>query len=124
MEIKTKDIIIYGAAAIGVYLIYNKFFKKTAVVVPSKVVIPSTNSSSAVISYTYPMGIAKDGTSIQLNEGDYVADGQETAVLFHGQLRPITAAYAAKYTIGDWNRTKILDEVSYQSIPRGAVLDA
>jgi hypothetical protein len=127
MEIKTKDIIIYGAAALGVYFIYNKFFKKTAVVttakVPAKVVIPSTPSSPAVISYTYPMGIGKDGGPIELHEGDYVADGQETAVLFHGQLRPITAAYAAAYTVGSWDRTKILDEVSYRSIPRGAVLD-
>jgi hypothetical protein len=127
MEIKTKDIIIYGAAAIGVYFIYSKFFKKpaaTTATVPAKTVIPATTSSAPVVKYKYPMGIAKDGSPVTLNEGDYVADGTETAILFNGQLRPITAAYADKYTVGTWDRTKILDEVSYRSIPRGAVLDA
>jgi hypothetical protein len=136
MEIKTKDIIIYGAAAIGVYFIYSKFLKKKGPAastatnavkgasVPAKVVIPATTTTPPVVKYTYPMGIAKDGSPVTLNEGDYVADGTETAILFNGQLRPITAAYANKYTVGTWDRTKILDEVSYRSIPRGAVLDA
>jgi hypothetical protein len=128
MEIKTKDIIIYAAAAIGVYVIYKKFMKKPAAVatdtVPAKTVIPATTTTPPVVKYKYPMGIAKDGSPVTLNEGDYVADGTETAILFNGQLRPITAAYANKYTVGTWDRTKILDEVSYRSIPRGAVLDA
>ena len=133
MEIKTKDIIIYGAAAIGVYFIYSKFKKSPAVVstpkettakVPAKVLIPSTPSSPAVVKYTYPEGIGKDGSRFPLNEGDYVANGQESAILYNGKLRPFTAAYAAMYTVGTWDRTKILDNIVYSSIPRGAVLDA
>ena len=70
------------------------------------------------------MGIGKDGSTFELKEGDYVANGEETAVLYGGELRPITKAYADKYTWGTWDRTKILDNVVYRSIPRGAVLDA
>ena len=128
MEIKTSDIIIYGAAALGIYFIYSKFKKSPVVVstakVPAKVLIPSTPSSPAVVKYTYPEGIGKDGSRFPLNEGDYVANGQESAILYNGQLRPFTAAYAAMYTVGTWDRTKILDNIVYSSIPRGAVLDA
>jgi hypothetical protein len=70
------------------------------------------------------MGIGKDGSRFPLYEGDYVANGQETAVLYNGELRPITAAYANTYAYGTWDRTKILDNIVYSSIPRGAVLDA
>ena len=127
---------MYGAAAIGVYFIYNKFFKKAAATattavkaastqtVPAKVLIPATSATPPVVKYTYPMGIGKDGSQFPLNEGDYVANGEESAILYNGQLRPFTAAYAAKYTVGTWDRTKILDNIVYSSIPRGAVLDA
>jgi hypothetical protein len=74
-------------------------------------------------SYVYPLGIGKDGSTFPLNEGDYVANGVETAILYNGELRPITAAYAARYAAGTWGRTKILDNIVYSSIPRGAVMD-
>ncbi len=59
-----------------------------------------------------------------MNDGDYVANGEETAILYQGKLRPMTAAYANKFAAGTWERTKIIDNIVYSSIPRGAVLDA
>ena len=82
------------------------------------VVVPESQKG-----YVYPLGIGKDGSTFPLYEGDYVANGQETAILYQGKLRPITAAYAAAYAAGTWERTKILDNIVYSSIPRGAVMD-
>jgi hypothetical protein len=90
----------------------NVPIKETVVVVPQ--------SSK---KYEYPLGIGMDGSTFPLNEGDYVANGVETAILFNGQLRPVTAAYVDRYGPNSWSRTKILDNIVYSSIPRGAVLD-
>ena len=119
MEKNTKLIIsAIGLGGLGYFLYKKGFFsKKTAVVTPIV-------STPIVKTPTYPMGIGKDGSKFPLSEGDYVANGEETAILYGGELRPITAAYAAKYTVGTWDRTKILDNIVYSSIPRGAVLDA
>jgi hypothetical protein len=84
-----------------------------------------TAAPATTTKYTYPEGIGKDdGKKFELNDGDYVANGQETAILYQGQIRPMTAAYAAKFAAGHWPRTKIIDNIVYSSIPRGAVLDA
>lgn len=116
MEQNTKMVLVaVGLGGLG-YLLYKKgYFSKTKTPV-APIEVAETR--------TYPMGIGKDGSTFELNEGDYVANGEETAVLYGGELRPITASYAAKYTAGTWDRTKILDNVVYRSIPRGAVLDA
>ena len=144
MEIKTKDIIIYGAAAIGVYLIYNKFFKKTAVVVPSKVVIPSTNSSSAVVTPTkvipqpiadgtinaYPIGEVLSsnqtgnvdtGVQIQLKEGDAVKGISETIyVLKDGKKHPVSGAWWIYHYGENFNGTFIqLSDFTISLIPTG-----
>jgi hypothetical protein len=52
-----------------------------------------------------------------------VANGVESAQLYQGQLRPYTAAYAARYLPNAWPTTKIIPDIVYRSIPRGAVLD-
>jgi hypothetical protein len=83
-----------------------------------------TAAPATTTKYTYPEGIGKDGKKFELNDGDYVANGQETAILYQGLLRPMTAAYANIFAAGTWERTKILDNIVYSSIPRGAVLDA
>lgn len=83
-----------------------------------------TAAPATTTKYTYPEGIGKDGKKFELNDGDYVANGEETAILYQGKLRPMTAAYANKFAAGTWERTKILDNIVYSSIPRGAVLDA
>jgi hypothetical protein len=116
MEIKLKEIaIIGGVAALGYYL-YTKMKKPTSAA-------KKTSVGKAAVPYKYPMGIGKDGSTFELKDGDYVANGEETAYLLNGELRPITAAYAAKFAYGTWDRTKILDNAVYISIPRGAVLD-
>ena len=119
MEQNTKMVLAaVGLGGLGYYLYKKGFFsKKTAT---TEVV----TTLETVSEPKYPMGIGKDGSKFPLSEGDYVANGEETAVLYGGELRPITAAYAAKFAYGTWERTKILDNVVYRSIPRGAVLDA
>lgn len=82
-----------------------------------------TAAPATTTKYTYPEGIGKDGKKFELNDGDYVANGEETAILYQGKLRPMTAAYANKFAAGTWERTKIIDNIVYSSIPRGAVLD-
>ena len=135
MEKNTKLIIAaVGLGGLGFFLYKKGLFSKktttTAVVkTPESEPILSPIDEVLVVpasakTYIYPMGIGKDGSRFPLNEGDYVANGQETAVLYNGELRPITAAYANTYAWGTWERTKILDNIVYSSIPRGAVLDA
>lgn len=135
MEQNTKIIIAaVGLGGLG-YFLYKKgyFGKKSASMPnsPNSPIAPTTNKTNDILvvpasakTYIYPMGIGKDGSRFPLNEGDYVANGQETAVLYNGELRPITAAYANTYAYGTWDRTKIIDNIVYSSIPRGAVLDA
>lgn len=80
--------------------------------------IPVTNTlvptQTNVEAYVYPAG---------LQELDFVANGVETAQLYQGQLRPMTAAYAQMYAPNHWANTKIIPDIIYRSIPRGAVLD-
>ena len=125
------------AIAIGGAAVYYFFFRKKAApttMLPAAAVVTSSLPKLAPVEqvvvvpesqkgYVYPLGIGKDGSTFPLYEGDYVANGQETAILYQGKLRPITAAYAAKYAAGTWERTKILDNIVYSSIPRGAVMD-
>jgi hypothetical protein len=125
MEQNTKIIIAaIGLGGLGYYL-YKKGFFGNASIAQVQPIPPTIVPSKPVVKIpTYPMGIGKDGSMFELKEGDYVANGEETAVLYGGELRPITKAYADKFTWGTWDRTKILDNVVYRSIPRGAVLDA
>jgi hypothetical protein len=121
MEQNTKMVLVaVGLGGLGYFLYKKGFFGKKAADMPSSPIAPTQVAKKP----TYPMGIGKDGSTFELKEGDYVANGEETAVLYGGELRPITAAYAAKFAYGTWERTKILDNVVYRSIPRGAVLDA
>jgi hypothetical protein len=132
MEQNTKIIIAaVGLGGLGYFLYKKGYFGKKLATMPNSPIAPTTNKTNEVLvvpasakTYVYPMGIGKDGSRFPLNEGDYVANGQETAVLYNGELRPITAAYANTYAYGTWDRTKIIDNIVYSSIPRGAVLDA
>ena len=132
MEQNTKIIIAaVGLGGLGYFLYKKGYFGKKSATMPNSPIAPTTKTTSDVLvvpasakTYIYPMGIGKDGSRFPLNEGDYVANGQETAVLYNGELRPITAAYANTYAYGTWDRTKIIDNIVYSSIPRGAVLDA
>jgi len=85
----------------GLGLLYYYFTRKKTTMLP-----PAKTS--------YPEG---------LNELDFVANGVETAQLYQGQLRPMTAAYAQRYAPNHWAITKIIPDVVYRSIPRGSVLD-
>jgi hypothetical protein len=121
MEQNTKIIIAaVGLGGLGYFLYKKGYFGKSQA--PIAPIAPTTTTKKS--APTYPMGIGKDGSTFELKEGDYVANGEETAILYGGELRPITKAYADKFTWGTWDRTKILDNVVYRSIPRGAVLDA
>jgi hypothetical protein len=121
-ENKNTIWIAMGLGVVGLYL-YMKSKKKVAAPVAPTTSTTTTKTTAAPKS-KYPMGIGKDGSYFELKDGDYVANGQETAVLYNGELRPITAAYANTFAYGTWDRTKILDNIVYSSIPRGAVLDA
>lgn len=121
---KTDILIVLGVGAVGYYL-YSKSKNDMPLNLQPTAPIPMpTTAPAETTKYTYPEGIGKDdGKKFQLNDGDYVANGVETAVLYQGKLRPMTAAYAAKFAAGSWERTKIIDNIVYDSIPRGAVLD-
>jgi hypothetical protein len=121
-ENKNTIWIAMGLGVVGLYL-YMKSKKKVAAPVAPTTSTTTTRTTAAPKS-KYPMGIGKDGSYFELKDGDYVANGQETAVLYNGELRPITEAYANTFAYGTWDRTKILDNIVYSSIPRGAVLDA
>jgi hypothetical protein len=121
-ENKNTIWIAMGLGVVGLYL-YMKSKKKVAAPVAPTTSTTTTKTTAAPKS-KYPMGIGKDGSYFELKDGDYVANGQETAVLYNGELRPITEAYANTFAYGTWDRTKILDNIVYSSIPRGAVLDA
>ena len=130
MEQNTKLIIAaIGVGGLGYYLYKKGLFSKTTTTTAVETTPESSTIDEVLVvpasakTYIYPMGIGKDGSRFPLYEGDYVANGQETAVLYNGELRPITAAYANTYAYGTWDRTKILDNIVYSSIPRGAVLD-
>ena len=101
----------------GLGLLYYFFMRKKNAIPVIKPLIPSTTNvptEPKVEPYVYPAG---------LFELDVVANGVESAQLYQGQLRPFTAAYAAKYLPNSWPSTKIIPQIIYASIPRGAVLD-
>ena len=116
-----KNIIYIGLGGLAIYYLF--FRKKSAAVT-----VPAGGASVVTASmpkgYVYPLGIGMDGSTFPLNEGDYVANGVETAILYQGKLHPVTARYVDKYGANSWSRTKILDNIVYSSIPRGEVLDA
>jgi len=96
----------------GLGLLYYYFTrKKTTMLPPATIIKPSVTN---VAKYEYPEG---------LFELDVVANGVETAQLYQGQLRPLTAAYVDRYLPNSWATTKIIPDIVYRSIPRGAVLD-
>ena len=102
----------------GLGLLYYYFMRKSSNTMPViKALVPKTNdvpTQTNVEAYVYPQG---------LFELDLVANGVESAQLYQGQLRPYTAAYAAMYLPNSWPNTKIIPDIVYRSIPRGAVLD-
>ena len=101
----------------GLGLLYYFFTRKKNAIPVIKPLIPSTTNVPAqpkVEPYVYPAG---------LFELDTVANGVESAQLYQGQLRPFTAAYAAKYLPNSWPTTKIIPDIVYRSIPRGGTLD-
>ena len=96
---------------------YYYFTRKKNPIPVIKPLIPATSNvptQTNVESYVYPEG---------LQELDLVANGVESAQLYKGQLRPYTAAYAARYLPNSWPNTKIIPQIIYASIPRGAILD-
>jgi hypothetical protein len=127
-----KNWLLIGGVAAAAWYFFLRNPKKTTMTTTTPKVPPTTNvpvKETVVVvpqaskDYVYPLGRGKDGSTFILNEGDYVGNGSESAVLYNGQLRPFTAAWASVYAVGTWDRTKILDQVVYSSIPRGAVLD-
>jgi len=101
----------------GLGLLYYFFMRKKNPIPVIKPLIPSTTNvptQTNVEPYVYPAG---------LFELDVVANGVESAQLYQGQLRPFTAAYGDRYLPNSWPTTKIIPDIVYRSIPRGAVLD-
>ena len=101
----------------GLGLLYYFFMRKKNAIPVIKPLIPSTTNlptQPKVEPYVYPAG---------LFELDVVANGVESAQLYQGQLRPFTAAYGDRYLPNHWPSTKIIPDIVYRSIPRGAVLD-
>lgn len=109
MKKNLLPILIGGAA------VYYFFFRKKAVVP----VIPK----AAVVPTSLPK--PKEGYPSGLVEGDYVKGGSDATVyvLYKGEKRPMTAAWAARYAVGTWDRTKFVDQVVLMDIPTGSVLD-
>jgi len=108
----------------GLGLLYYYFMRKSTNTIPViRAGVPKTNdvpqsidvpTQTNVEAYVYPLG---------LQELDFVANTEEIGQLFQGQLRPMTAAYVNKYAPDSWPKTKIIPDIVYRSIPRGAVLD-
>ena len=98
----------------GLGLLYYYFMRKKTNTIPVQTLMPNIPSQTNVSADIYPAG---------LYELDLVANGVESAQLYKGQLRPYTAAYAAMYLPNSWPNTKIIPDIVYRSIPRGAVLD-
>lgn len=97
----------------GLGLLYYYFMRKktNTMLPPATIIKPSVTN---IAKYEYPEG---------LYELDVVANGVESAQLYQGQLRPFTAAYGDRYLPNSWPTTKIIPDIVYRSIPRGAVLD-
>jgi len=106
-----KGNLIFIVGGLGLLYYYYMRNKKTIMLPPATIIKPSVTN---IAKPTYPEG---------LYELDFVANGVETAQLYQGQLRPMTAAYAQMYAPNHWANTKIIPDIIYRSIPRGAVLD-
>ena len=106
-----KGNLIFIVGGLGLLYYYFTRKKTTAILPPATIIKPSVTN---IAKPTYPEG---------LNELDFVANGVETAQLYQGQLRPMTAAYAQMYAPNHWAITKIIPDIVYRSIPRGEVLD-
>jgi len=104
-----KGNLIYILGGLGLY--YYFFMRKKPMMLPNVLVKPSATN---IAKYEYPQGLV---------ELDVVANGVESAQLYQGQLRPLTAAYVDRYLPNSWAITKIIPDIVYRSIPRGAVLD-
>ena len=107
-----KGNLIFIVGGLGLLYYYYMRNKKNAV--PVEVLLPNVPSQTNVSKDIYPAG---------LFELDVVANGVESAQLYQGQLRPLTAAYVDRYLPNSWATTKIIPDIVYRSIPRGAVLD-
>lgn len=103
--------LILGGAAVWYFFLRKK---KPVVALPQAAVVPTSVPK------------AKEGYPAGLVEGDYVKGGSDATVyvLYKGEKRPMTAAWAARYAVGTWDRTKFVDQVVLMDIPTGAVLDA
>jgi len=98
----------------GLGLLYYYYMRNKKIAIPVQTLMPNVPSQTNVSKDIYPAG---------LFELDVVANGVETAQLYQGQLRPLTAAYVDRYLPNSWATTKIIPDIVYRSIPRGAILD-
>jgi hypothetical protein len=98
----------------GLGLLYYYYMRNKKNPIPVQTLMPNVPSQTNISKDIYPAG---------LFELDVVANGVETAQLYQGQLRPLTAAYVDRYLPNSWATTKIIPDIVYRSIPRGAVLD-
>jgi hypothetical protein len=113
MEIKTKNIIVYAAAAVGLYFIYTKFIKKAT---PATSATPNAApKSQAVQKPSYPAN---------LKEGDYikVGDYAEVYLLKDGKKLPITYDWMMRYASDKWDSIITIQPVDGIDIPTGDVL--
>jgi hypothetical protein len=107
-----KGNLIFIVGGLGLLYYYYMRNKKNAI--PVQTLMPNVPSQTNISKDIYPAG---------LFELDVVANGVETAQLYQGKLRPLTAAYVDRYLPNSWATTKIIPDIVYRSIPRGAVLD-
>lgn len=111
MEFNTKNIIILGASAVGLYFVYQKFIKKSATTAASQ----KSQSAAAVKKPLYPAG---------LQEGDYikVGDYAEVYLLKNGKKLPITLDWWNRYAGNNWGSVKTIAPIDGLDIPTGDVL--
>jgi hypothetical protein len=110
MEIKAKSIIIYAAAAVGAYYIYQKYFKKgtttksntpatSSTKVTESIFLPSTDGTTnqypiAAVVTSSQEGRQPTGQKVRLKDGDAVKGVPETVyVLKGGEKHPVTGTW-------------------------------
>jgi hypothetical protein len=108
MEIKTKNIIIYAAVAVGAYYIYQKYFKKgtpatgtntNKKVAETPIFLPSTDGTTnqypiAAVVTSSQEGRQPTGQKVRLKDGDAVKGVPETVyVLKGGEKHPVTGTW-------------------------------
>jgi hypothetical protein len=113
MELNTKNIVILGAVAVGGYLIYSKFIKKSTAA--SNEPNSPANKTAALKKSGYPAG---------LKEGDYirVGDYAEVYLLKNGKKLPITLDWWNRYAGNNWDAVKTIAPIDGLDIPTGDVL--